>query len=65
LIPDPDELINDYISLGEFNEAGNAEDWKGSGSTDLSVENGVLKVKTTGGGPWYSIRGIQNAPVDF
>ena len=64
-IPDPDKTINDYISLGEFNEAGNAEDWKGSGSTDLSVENGVLKVKTTGGGPWYSIRGIQNAPVDF
>ncbi len=25
----------------------------------------MLKVKTTGGGPWYSIRGIQNAPVDF
>ncbi len=45
-IPDPDETINDYISLGEFNEAGNAEGWKGSGSTDLSVENGVLKVKT-------------------
>ena len=43
-IPDPDKTINDYISLGEFNEAGNAEDWKGSGSTDLSVENGVLKV---------------------
>jgi|TARA_B100001964_G_scaffold41173_1_gene45463 hypothetical protein len=64
-IPDPDETINDYISLGEFNEAGNAEGWKGSGSTDLSVENGVLKVKTIGGGPWYSIRGIQDAPVGF
>ena len=24
-IPDPDKTINDYISLGEFNEAGNAE----------------------------------------
>ena len=34
LIPDPDELINDYISLGEFNEAGNTEGW-GQNSINL------------------------------
>ena len=35
-IPDPDETINDYISLGEFNEAGNTEGW-GQNSINLSV----------------------------
>ena len=64
LIPDPDELINDYISLGEFNEAGNTEGW-GQNSINLSVENGVLKVATIGGDPHFFVRGIQDAPVDF
>ena len=64
LIPDPDELINDYISLGEFNEAGNTEGW-GQNSINLSVENGVLRVTTIGGDPHFFVRGIQDAPVDF
>ena len=64
LIPDPDELINDYISLGEFNEAGNTEGWR-QNSINLSVENGVLKVATIGGDPHFFVIGIQDAPVDF
>ena len=57
-------MINDYISLGEFNEAGNTEGW-GQNSINLSVENGVLKVATIGGDPHFFVRGIQDAPVDF
>ena len=54
-IPDPDETINDYISLGEFNEAGNTEGW-GQNSINLSVENGVLRVTTIGGDPHFFVR---------
>jgi len=50
---DPAVLINDYISIGEFNTAGNAEGWglNPAAVAPLKVANGELEVTTTGGDP--------------
>jgi hypothetical protein len=52
---DPAALINDYISIGEFNTTGNADGWGRSASAiaPFKVANGELEVTTTGGDPWF------------
>ncbi len=67
---DPPALLNDYISIGEFNTAGNAEGWQRNVSAvaPFVVANGELEVTTTGADPWFyridfaASRGI---PSDF
>lgn len=61
---DPPQLINDYISIGEWNEAGNLEGWGPLNALASEVANGVLQVRTTGGDPWMAKVGI-NVPADF
>ncbi|MBI2926815.1 MAG: putative Ig domain-containing protein [Verrucomicrobia bacterium] len=53
--PDPPVLINDYISIGEFNTAGDAEGWgrNTSAIAPFKVANGELEVTTTGGDPYF------------
>lgn len=50
---DSGQLINDYISLGEFNST-NTDGWgdQPSGATKSTVVNGVMKVTTLAGDPW-------------
>lgn len=66
-IPDPAELINDYISLGEFNTTGDLEGWQRNQSAiaPLKVANGNLEVATTGGDPWFYRVGLTDLPADF
>ena len=62
--PDPPGLINDYISLGEFNTAGDAEGWgrNSAAVAPFKVANGELEVTTTGGDPYIS-RGNFSGPL--
>lgn len=60
----PGETINDFISLGEFNEVGNIEGWRNN-ATNLDVENGVLNAATIGGDPHFFITGIEGASPEF
>ena len=63
---DPAQLINDYVSLGEFNTNDDLEGWNGNqAAVTLSVVNGVLKVTTTSGDPWFFRAGIEALPEDF
>jgi len=51
---DSGQIINDYISLGEFNTNGNLDGWadQTSGATKSTVANGLMKVTTLAGDPW-------------
>ncbi|MBE7503463.1 MAG: putative Ig domain-containing protein [Verrucomicrobiales bacterium] len=60
---EPVDLVNDYLSLGEWNSAGNAEGWgRNTGAiAPFVVANGTLEVATTGGDPWFFRSGFANA----
>lgn len=63
--PDPPQLINDYISLGEFRTNGNAEGWAPNPSAmTIAVVNGVMQLRTTSGDPYVTKGGIA-VPEDF
>jgi hypothetical protein len=53
---DPGQTINDYVSLGEWNTAGNAENWgRNAGAiAPFVIANGLLEITTTGGDPYFS-----------
>jgi hypothetical protein len=51
---DPEQSLNDFVSVGEFSESGNVDGWGNNGSsTTLKVDNGALEVVTIGGDPWF------------
>ena len=67
---DPSALLNDYISIGEFNTAGDLEGWgrNAAAVAPLVVANGELEVTTTGGDPWFyrvDFAGPLAIPPDF
>ncbi len=63
---DPPVPINDYISLGEFNTNDVVEGWGfNQGAVALAANNGLLRVTTTGGDPWFYRSGIQGLAEDF
>lgn len=62
---DPPQLINDYISIGEFRTNGNAEGWGPNPSAmTVAVANGVMQLRTTSGDPYITKGGIA-VPEDF
>jgi hypothetical protein len=56
LTEDPAELLNDYVSIGEWNTAGNADGWaRNAGAiAPFVVASGLLEVTTTGGDPNFA-----------
>ena len=63
---DPPALINDYISIGEFNTDGDVQGWgRNTAAVQISAINGVLRVTTTGGDPYFFRAGIADLPPDF
>lgn|GEM_PF-926743 len=56
LTEDPTELLNDYVSLGEWNIPGNADGWaRNAGAiAPFVVASGLLEVTTTGGDPNFA-----------
>ncbi|MHC1765762.1 MAG: putative Ig domain-containing protein [Verrucomicrobiia bacterium] len=63
---DPPVLINDYVSLGEFDTNGVVEGWGfNQGAVTLAANNGLLRVTTTGGDPWFFRTGIPGLAEDF
>ena len=64
---DPATLINDYISISEFNTDGNIEGWgRNTGAIGpLKVANGSLEVITTGGDPYFFKTALTNVPANF
>ena len=64
---DPTASINDYVSVGEFNTAGNKESWNDQpGATTVSVvRDGVLEVQSVGGDPWIWRFDAPNADMDL
>lgn len=66
-VEDPDPLINDYVSIGEFDADGDTEGWnRNTGAiAPLTVANGVLEVTTTAGDPWFFRAGIADLPPEF
>jgi len=55
---DPEESINDYLTIGDFNVDGDIAGWTTNGSVTASVLNGVLEATTTGGDPFFFRAGI-------
>src|SRR5262245_59902980 len=66
-IEDATSLINDYVSIGEFNTDGDLEGWTRNRAAiaPLQVANGVLSVTTTGGDPWFYRVGLTNLQPGF
>jgi len=67
---DPAVLINDYISIGEFNTTGDAEGWgrNAAAIAPFKVANGELEVTTTGGDPHFyrvNFAGPMEVPPEF
>lgn len=60
--------INDYVSIGEFETAGDREGWNSAGggaNPTLTVANGVLRITTTSGDPWFYRVGLANIPAEL
>ena len=52
---DPGELVNDYVTIGDWKTNGNADGWAKSGSiAAFNIANGLLEVTTIGGDPYIS-----------
>lgn len=64
---DPATLINDYVSISEFNTDNNIEGWSRNAGAigPLKVANGSLEVITTGGDPYFFKTVITNVPSGF
>ena len=57
LLVDPPQAINNYVSLGEFNNDGDPEFW-GSNNASLVVAEGILTVNTTAPDPQFFSTGL-------
>lgn len=57
LFVDPPQAINNYVSLGEFNNDGDPEFW-GSNNASLVVAEGILTVNTTAPDPQFFLTGL-------
>jgi hypothetical protein len=70
-VEDPPELINDYVSIGEFKTDGTSaaalENWSRNASAiaPLKTVNGVLEVTTVSGDPWIYRAGLTMLPPEF
>lgn len=62
---DPDPLINDFVSFGEFSEGGNTDGWGNNGATTANVANGVLEVVSVSGDPWFFRSNIPGGVESF
>lgn len=56
LTEDPGTLLNDYVSIGEWNTPGDVEGWgRNAGAiAPFVVANGLLEITTTGGDPNFA-----------
>ncbi len=66
VIQNPEQLLNDYVSIGEFNESGDVDGWgHNASSVTLRAANGGLEVVTLGGDPWFFRSNIPGGTADF
>ncbi len=71
VVLDPPELLNEFVSVNEFNTDSELRVWEkkselwGSNSIALKANNGILEAMTTGSDPYFFRSAILNNPPGF